>query len=320
VGAGVDGAARPPLKSMRPLDLTPHWDSSSTRICLGLLLVMLVMSAIALGLRWRANSERQHAFAADFGRRTLGWWLLVLLFVPGTLAGGVATVAVYTALVTWIEFTRIAGRAALRDAELTWASLLVGLHFVAVTGRFPLDVWRVDLTALAIIALSTLRGVRLDAWKPVGWRALGFVLCVMLMSVTVALALQFGTAALLFALVIVQAGDVLQYVAGKAFGRTPLAPRLSPKKTWEGLVGGIVGTALLGVALAPMIARGRGEAAALGAAVGIAGSLSGLAMSAVKRAHGAKDFGAWLPGHGGLLDRGDSLCGAAVVVYAWLAR
>lgn len=144
----------------------------------------------------------------------------------------------------------------------------------------------------------------------VGWRVLGVVVCFGLLGCSPALALGYGSAWMFYVLVVVQAGDVLQYICGKAFGRHALAPWLSPKKTWEGFIGGVAGTALLGGALAPLVQLGLGAGLAWGLGLALAGSASGLAMSAVKRRHGAKDFGAWLPGHGGILDRVDSLAGA----------
>ena len=152
-----------------------------------------------------------------------------------------------------------------------------------------------------------------------GWRLLGFLFCVLLLGCAPALALHFSPAWLFYVLVVVQAGDVLQYVCGKAFGRHPFAPWLSPKKTWEGYVGGLAGTALLGAALAPVVGLDPAAGAGWGFGLGLAGSAAGMVTSAVKRCHGVKDFGTWLPGHGGLLDRIDSLCGAAPFAYLLLA-
>jgi phosphatidate cytidylyltransferase len=120
---------------------------------------------------------------------------------------------------------------------------------------------------------------------------------------------------LFYLLLVVQISDVLQYVVGKLFGRTKLAPKVSPSKTVEGLVGGGalavgVGTALYwATPFTPM------QAAAMSTVIVMAGFFGGLALSAVKRSLGAKDWGQMIEGHGGMLDRLDSVCFAAPVFF-----
>jgi phosphatidate cytidylyltransferase len=128
-----------------------------------------------------------------------------------------------------------------------------------------------------------------------------------------------GPALLLFTLVITWAGDSAAYFVGRAFGRHPLAPHLSPKKTWEGSIASLLGSLLVGAAFgralyAPL------EVLLLMAAVGnIAGQAGDLLESAYKRSAGVKDSGGLLPGHGGMLDRIDALILAVPVVwYYWV--
>ena len=115
-----------------------------------------------------------------------------------------------------------------------------------------------------------------------------------------------GLAALL--LLCVMASDAAQYVSGKLLGRHKLAPVISPKKTWEGLAGGALVTALVAAAVARLITPFHPAVAALiGVAFSVTGLLGDLLISAVKRDAGVKDTGAVLPGQGGILDRCDSL-------------
>jgi phosphatidate cytidylyltransferase len=120
---------------------------------------------------------------------------------------------------------------------------------------------------------------------------------------------------LFYLLLVVQISDVLQYVVGKLFGRTKLAPKVSPSKTLEGLVGGGALAVAVGTALywaTPFIAL---QAAAMFTVIVLAGFFGGLALSAVKRSLGAKDWGQMIEGHGGMLDRLDSVCFAAPVFF-----
>ncbi|WP_250528895.1 phosphatidate cytidylyltransferase [Caballeronia sp. ATUFL_F1_KS4A] len=120
---------------------------------------------------------------------------------------------------------------------------------------------------------------------------------------------------LFYFLLVVQISDVLQYVVGKLFGKRKIAPVLSPSKTVEGFVGGGALATLCGAALYRITPFGFGAALGMSFAIVLAGFIGGLVLSAVKRSLGAKDWGSMLAGHGGMLDRVDSICFAAPVFF-----
>ncbi|MGA7326990.1 MAG: phosphatidate cytidylyltransferase [Rhodomicrobium sp.] len=120
---------------------------------------------------------------------------------------------------------------------------------------------------------------------------------------------------LLFFLIVVQANDVLQYVAGKLFGKHPIAPSLSLNKTVEGFIGGVSLASLLGAALFEVTPFNPLQAGLMALIICLMGFAGGLIMSATKRDRPIKDFGTILPGHGGILDRIDSLCFAAPIFF-----
>lgn len=131
-----------------------------------------------------------------------------------------------------------------------------------------------------------------------------------------------GARRLLFALFTVWAADSAAYLAGRAFGRHRLWPEVSPKKTVEGTIGGIAGATVVAALLAPWMVPSLGRLAAvgLGCGAGIAAVLGDLVESRVKRLASVKDSGNLIPGHGGILDRFDSLLFAAPLFYYYLAR
>ncbi|MGB6484139.1 MAG: phosphatidate cytidylyltransferase [Candidatus Acidiferrales bacterium] len=135
--------------------------------------------------------------------------------------------------------------------------------------------------------------------------------------------LPVGPVLVLFALAIVWAGDTVAYFVGQSIGRVKMAPALSPKKTWEGAAGNVVGSLIVGYCFARWQ---NGDVTAwlvTAALANIAGQVGDLVESAYKRGAGVKDSGAVLPGHGGMLDRVDSLIFAAPVVWlatGWLLR
>lgn len=123
---------------------------------------------------------------------------------------------------------------------------------------------------------------------------------------------------MVFVVLIAQAGDVFQFLFGKALGRHRLAPTISPQKTIEGLVGGLVASAALGALVYWLTPFSRGVAAAMALAICAAGTAGGLILSAMKRQRGIKDWGQMIEGHGGVLDRADSVCLSAPLLYYWL--
>ena len=120
---------------------------------------------------------------------------------------------------------------------------------------------------------------------------------------------------LIFLVLVAQASDVLQYVWGKLCGKHKIAPTLSPNKTWEGFIGGILSASALGTGLASITPFNYWQAAVISLVICLLGFCGGLVMSAIKRDRGVKDFGAMIEGHGGILDRIDSLCFAAPVFF-----
>jgi phosphatidate cytidylyltransferase len=123
-------------------------------------------------------------------------------------------------------------------------------------------------------------------------------------------------ARLLFYLVLVaQMSDVLKYVWGKLIGRHKIVPKVSPNKTWEGFFGGVLTATALGAALWWVTPFTPLEAAGMSLVIALLGAAGGLVMSAIKRDAGVKDFGATIEGHGGMLDRIDSLCFAAPIFF-----
>jgi len=128
-----------------------------------------------------------------------------------------------------------------------------------------------------------------------------------------------GPGLVLYLVVLTELSDVAQYVTGKLFGRHRVTPTVSPKKTYEGLFGGLATTLVLAVALGGLLTPlTRSEAVAAGALIGLGGFLGDVTISAVKRDLGVKDSGTLLPGHGGILDRVDSLTFTAPLFFHFI--
>jgi phosphatidate cytidylyltransferase len=131
-----------------------------------------------------------------------------------------------------------------------------------------------------------------------------------------------GRQLVLFTLVLVWAGDMLAYFVGKSLGRVPMAPALSPKKTWEGALGNVLASMIVAVLFAKWMQTDVITLLVIAGVANIAGQAGDLIESAYKRGAAVKDSGGLLPGHGGILDRIDSLIlatPAVWILYQWLA-
>ena len=108
---------------------------------------------------------------------------------------------------------------------------------------------------------------------------------------------------------------MLQYIWGKLTGKRKVAPELSPSKTWEGLIGGVLSATVLGVALYWITPFKPWQAGLIAFTICVMGFFGGLVMSAIKRDRGVKDWGTMIEGHGGMMDRMDSVVFAAPIFF-----
>jgi phosphatidate cytidylyltransferase len=186
----------------------------------------------------------------------------------------------------------------------------------------PADVFFVFLIGLAILTLKTRRPM-VEALPAAGVSSSALLLIALPLTAAVRLhgISLVGKYLLLFCLVVTWIGDSAAYFVGRAIGRHPFAPHLSPKKTWEGAAASFLGSILVAIALTASRLVNISAAHLVGIAVvcNIAGQMGDLLESAYKRSAGVKDSGSLLPGHGGVLDRIDALILAIPVVwYYWL--
>jgi len=184
----------------------------------------------------------------------------------------------------------------------------------------PTEVFLIFALGAALIVLATRRPL-VETLPAVGISASGLLLVAFPLSFAVRMHGRppIGPALLLFTLVITWVGDSAAYFVGRAIGRHPFAPHLSPKKTWEGSVASLLGSLLVGAAFGRWLFAPLDVLLAMAAAGNIAGQVGDLLESAYKRSAGVKDSGGLLPGHGGVLDRIDALILAIPAVwYYWL--
>ncbi|HTH81015.1 MAG TPA: phosphatidate cytidylyltransferase [Ramlibacter sp.] len=299
--------------------MTPFWNLAS-----GIVAFLLSASLVARALTWRLGET---ATVRNLNDRIGAWWLLVGIGVPFLALGKVAATLLF-ALMSFLalrEFisltpTRPGDRPALFLAFFVAIPFQYALAGIGWYGLFAvlLPVYGFFLLA-AVATLAPDTQHFLERISKIQWAVM---VCVY--GVSHAPALLFldipgydsgGGVLLLYYLLIAQISDVLQYVCGKLFGRRKVAPVLSPNKTWEGLIGGGLLASLLGAALHAFTPYSPVQALFMSLAIVATGFFGGLVLSAVKRSLGAKDWGCSIPGHGGMLDRLDSIAFSAPIFF-----
>jgi phosphatidate cytidylyltransferase len=265
----------------------------------------------------------------------------IVLFTP-TWVVAVAT-AVITVLALWEYFAL--GEAIGHRAYRVWTTLCSLLlvfaaasslgpgSYVGIGVKFfespflislPSEIFVVEIFFLFILGLTALslwtRRPLVEVLPSAGISASALLLVAFPLSYAVRLRAlhESGPRLLLFALVITWAGDTAAYFVGRAIGKRPLAPHISPKKTWEGSIGGMIGSLIVAWAFHYWIRIPIGHLVALAVIGNVAGQMGDLLESAYKRSAGVKDSGGLLPGHGGVLDRIDALILCIPVIWYYL--
>jgi phosphatidate cytidylyltransferase len=291
---------------------------------LGLLLVASVAGAI---LSRTARSESGRATVANMNSRIRAWWLMAAVFALSLGTGGIGSVVLFGLLsfLALREFITLTPTRRADHMTLFWAFFVITpLQYVLVgIGWYGLFSIFIPVYAFLFVPIRTAIGGDTEGFleraAKIQWGLMVCVYCVSYAPAILKLELrgyegQNGKL-LLFLILVVQISDVLQYVWGKLAGRHKIAPNVSPNKTWEGFVGGILCATGIGTALWWLTPYTPLQAAGMSLTVTLLGFAGGLTMSAIKRDRGVKDYGELIPGHGGILDRIDSICFAAPVLF-----
>ncbi len=303
--------------------------TQETRWLFGTTLVLLAIASVAARVvAARVSTEAGRRTAKNLLDRTRAWWVMVAVFFAALALGPRATFLMFAFLsfVALREFVTLAPTRRGDHRTLFWAFfILLPLHYATLwVAWYNLFVILIPVYGFLLVPVrNALAGDTeryLERTAVVQWGMMVCVYCLSHAPALLTLAIPgfspAGNARLLFFLTFVaQFSDVMQYVFGKTLGRTPVAPKLSPNKTWEGLLGGGLAASLGGAALWWSTPFNPWQAGAMAALIVAMGFFGGLVMSAIKRDRGVKDWGELIPGHGGALDRIDSLCFAAPVFF-----
>lgn len=292
----------------------------------GVALVLAVAWLIGWGLE-RRSAAGPSAVIANLNARIRTWCVMVIAIGVAFLGGKIGIVLLF-AFASFNGLREFLSLIRTRRGD-HWA--LLASFFVVLPLQYYLiwvdwyGLYSIFIPVYAFLFLPIISAVRgeterfMERVAETQWGLMIAVFCISHVPALMTLRIpgfEGGNLLLIaFLILVVQSSDVLQYVWGKLLGRHKVAPRLSPSKTWEGLVGGIASATALGAALWWITPFSPWQAALIALAINLMGFLGGLVMSAIKRDQGVKDWGHMIAGHGGMLDRLDSVIFAAPVFF-----
>ncbi|WP_108484215.1 phosphatidate cytidylyltransferase [Oceaniglobus ichthyenteri] len=289
--------------------------------------VLVVASVIGFILQRRLSPNGQNDGIENLNARIRAWWVMAIAISLAFLAGraGVMILFALCSFAALREFMTLtnASRADHNTLAAVFFIVLPVQYYLVWTSWYGLFTIFIPVWVFLLLPIvSVLSGEARNFLIRVAEMQWALMICVYCVShVPALLNLDIpeyrgrGVLLIAFLVIVVQLSDVFQYVWGKLIGRHKIAPSLSPSKTIEGFVGGSLTATLIGASLWWMTPFSPVEAGLMGFVITIMGFLGGLVMSAIKRDRGVKDWGHSIAGHGGFIDRLDSVIFAAPVFF-----
>lgn len=293
-------------------------------IVLGLLLISTIL---VQGLqRLKPNSD-----FSEPAKRIKSWWFMAGFFFLSLIVHPAASIILFavTSFLALKEYFTLIHTRIEDHRVLFWAFLsipiqywLVNIHWLAVFLIF-IPVYMFLFIPCRLVMTGKTEGI-VGSMAKIQWGIMAFVFCVshvayMLNLPAIPAIPGGGKALVLYLVFLTEINDVAQYIWGKLFGRTAIVPTISPKKTLAGFVGGVLTTVVLAILLRFLSGFDLPFAILSGLLIALTGFIGDLVVSAIKRDMGVKDSGALIPGHGGMLDRIDSLTYSAPIFFHFVS-
>jgi phosphatidate cytidylyltransferase len=305
------------------LDKLHLWIPPNVLYTFGAIVALLVFATIVVAFMRRGDAAGRHV---ELAARVNSWWVLVAVFAVALLFRRGIAISFF-ALLSFLALKEYLSLIPTRRTDrgvLFWVYLCVPIQQWYHMFLIFIPVWAFLFIAMRMV----LRGNTKDFLRAAGTIHWGLMTMVFGLSHLAYLLVlpdgkavpAHGAALLLFVVLLTELNDVLQYVWGRTLGRRKAIESVSPKKTVEGLLGGALTTTAIAFLLAPVLTPlTRMDSIAVGLMIGFGGFLGDVTISAVKRDIGVKDSGSMIPGHGGILDRIDSLLFTAPLFFHFMA-
>jgi len=307
------------------------WEFRTLGLIGGVLVLLGIATAVVRALKGREDVGLDSALIETYRLRVRAWWVLCTVLAATFLIGHAATVVLFGLISFWAlrEFITLTPTRPGDHRALFWVFfLLTPLQFLLV-GIGSYELFSIVIPVYGFLFVPARIALSGDCKRFLERTAkiqVGLLICVYCLSYAPALLTLdlpgegWGPKArlLFFFVLMVQLSDALQYAWAKIPSKHVIVPAINPNKTWEGLLGGTLSVTLIGAALwwaTPFHGRYWWMAGAMSTVIAVMGFAGSITLSAIKRDRGVKDYGTLVEGHGGVLDRIDSICFAAPVFF-----
>lgn len=268
-----------------------------------------------------------NANLTELKSRTKSWWVMAVIFIIATL---INTIISYVAigLLSFIAFRELYSVLGFRDSDrraIFWAFVAIPIqYYLAFIGWYGAYIIFIPIVMFLFLPLRlVLKGDTAGIIKSMAllqWTLMLTVFGISHMAYLLSLPeiegfKSGGRGLLLFLVFLTEINDVIQFTWGKLLGKNKITPKVSPNKTWEGFLGGVISTVIIGYFLGFLVPLSAPQLIFVSFMIAISGFIGDIVMSSVKRDIGIKDMGTSIPGHGGVLDRIDSLAYTAPVFF-----
>jgi len=291
------------------------------------LFVLLCVASIIVYRLGKRNPEKDYRELVL--RVKSWWWMIAIFFIAVTVNRTIALI--FFAFLSFLALKEYLSLIPTRRADrrvLFWAYLSIPMQFVWISMNwYGMFIIFIPVYAFLFIPIRMLIiGETHDFLRAIGSLHWGLMTTVFSLSHVAYLFVlpdsggeHSGAALVLFLVLLTQLNDVAQYVWGKNYGRHKVIPKVSPNKTIEGLIGGVTTTCALSMIISPFLTPlNFFQSIAAGLVIGLGGFVGDVTISALKRDLGVKDTGSLIPGHGGILDRLDSLTYTAPLFFHFI--
>lgn len=300
---------------------------ANSLVCMVLVVCLLAASSLFLLVLRKRNPETDYS---ELSLRIKSWWYMILI-VFAVLALSNTLAVIFFGFLSFIalkEFLSVVPTRSVDRKVIFWAYLAIPVQYYLVsTGWYGMFIIFIPIYMFLLLPMRmVLTGETKGFIRSVGvihWAVMLMVFFVSHIPYLLCLPVKNpeagGIGTILFLLIMTQFNDVSQYCWGKMFGKHKIIPKVSPNKTWEGFLGGVLTITVCSGLTAPLLTPISGhDGIILGALLSVCGFFGDVVISSVKRDLRIKDSGSLIPGHGGILDRMDSLFYTAPVFFHYL--
>jgi phosphatidate cytidylyltransferase len=294
-----------------------------------LVLGVLVLGSIGVAVLKRSRPRKD---LSELSARVRAWWIMSAVFFGAIVVSNRISLVFFALMSFWAmkEYVTLLKTRPADHHALVLTFLAVPAQYLWIGLNPPwygmfiifIPVYMLLSLPVRMVLSKETRGF-VDSASQIQWGLMIFVfglshMAYLLTFPRIGETVANGRTLVLFLVFVVEMSDVLQYIWGKTLGRHKIIPEVSPNKTWEGFLGGIATAMLLSLGIRFLTPFSIVETLLVSLLITVAGFFGGAVMSAVKRDFGVKDFGSVIPGHGGMLDRVDSLCYAAPIFFHYV--